>query len=404
METYYRWVRESLAKNKPYDQFVRELLLSDGSDFRDGPANFYRALPSKDPQSVGENVALVFMGTRLGCARCHGHPTENWGLKDDLGMGAFFSRVAYKSTLEWKEEIVYFNPKGALKDPLTKQPVMPKFLDGPSVKLGNEEDPRVKFTDWLMAPENPWFSTAITNRIWFWLFARGIVHEPDDLRPTNPPENPELLEYLAKELTSHRYDLRHIFRLILNSRTWQLSSVTTASNSRDLAHFSHHTITRLGAEQLSDAICQITETSEKFQSIIPEPFTFLPPGHRATQLSDGNIGTAFLELFGRPSRDTPYESERNTDTSIWQALYLINSDQLENKLTNSPRIKRLLSANKSDDEIIDEFYLATLARLPAKEERLKVAAYLATNKAARAKAVGDVLWALLNTKEFMFIR
>ncbi|MEK7676207.1 MAG: DUF1549 domain-containing protein [Verrucomicrobiota bacterium] len=404
VQVYYRWVRASLAENKPYDQFARELLMASGSNFREGAANFCRAVPSKDPQTIAESAVLIFMGARVGCARCHGHPTESWDLEDDLGLAAFFAKVGFKSTLEWKEEIVLFNSKGTLLHPRTKEAVKPKFLGGAVWEAGPEEDPRVKFAAWLTAPENPWFARNIANRVWFWLLGRGIVHEPDDLRPTNPPENPDLLEYLAQELVSHRYDLQHLYRLILNSRTYQLSSKPNPWNAKDTAHFSHYQMKRLGAEQLSDAICQVTETSERFQSIIPEPFTFLPTGHRATQLFDGNIGTAFLELFGRPPRDTPYEGERNSETSLWQALYFINSDQLEGKVVNSPRLKRLLKASQSDAAIIDEVYLAALSRLPEEDEKQKVLDYVAKNKAARAQAIGDLVWAVLNTKEFVFVR
>ncbi|MBI4325225.1 MAG: DUF1553 domain-containing protein [Chloroflexi bacterium] len=404
VQVYYRWVRASLAGNKPYDQFARELLTASGSNFREGAANFCRAVPSKDPQTIAESAALIFMGARVGCARCHGHPAESWDLQDDLGLAAFFAKVGFKSTLEWKEEIVLFNPKGTLLHPRTKEIVKPKFLGGAVWETGPEDDPRARFAAWLTAPQNPWFARNIANRVWFWLLGRGIVHEPDDLRPTNPPENPELLEYLAQELVSHRYDLQHLYRLILNSRTYQLSSKANPWNAHDTAHFSHYQMKRLGAEQLSDAICQVTETAERFQSIIPEPFTFLPPGHRATQLFDGNIGTAFLELFGRPPRDTPYEGERNSETSLWQALYFINSDQLEGKVVSSPRLKRLLKASQSDAAIIDEVYLAALSRLPEEEEKQKVLGYVAKNQAARAQAIGDLVWALLNTKEFVFVR
>ena len=403
VETYYRWVRESIAQNKPYDQFARELLTSGGSNFHDGAANFYRALPSKDPMSIGETVALVFMGARLGCAHCHAHPQEDWDMQDDLGMGAFFAKIGYKATLEWKEEIVLFNPKGALRNPRTRALVIPKILGGPTLELDKEVDPRGKFADWLVSPQNPWFTKAIANRIWFWLFKRGIVQEPDDMRPTNPPENPELLNYLAGELASHRYDLKHLYRLILNSRTWQRSSATDPANAGDAVHFSHYPIVRLGAEQLSDAICKVTETSEKFQRIIPEPYTFIPPGHRATQLSDGDIGVPFLELFGRPQRDTPYESERNNDTSLWQALYLLNSDQLENKIASGPRTKRLIAEAKTNEQIVEEYFLAALSRPPSAEEKRKVLEYVAAHK-NRGQAIGDVVWALLNTKEFMFVR
>lgn len=401
VQVYYRWVRESIASNKPYDQFARELLDANGSDFRDGPANFMRAVPNKDPQTIAENTALVLMGTRIGCAHCHGHPTEDWSVRDDLGMAAFFAKVAYKPTLEWKEEIVFLNPKGVLRNPVTKEVVKPKFLDGPVVEIDKDEDPRPKFAAWLTAPGNPWFSRNIANRVWFWLLGRGIVHEPDDLRPTNPPVNPELLDYLAADLADHKYDLRQLYRLILNSRTYQLSSVPNASNAADDSHFSHHLDRRLGAEQLSDAVCQVTETAEKFQSTTPEPYTFLPPGHRAEQIADGNIATPFLELFGKPSRDTPYESERNSQGSLWQTLYFINSDQLEGKITGSPRLKRLLAANKSDAEIVEEIYLAALSRLPTGDENREISDYLGKNKAGRPQAFGDLMWAVLNTKEFL---
>lgn len=401
---YYRWVRESVAANKPYNQFAKELLTATGSDFRDGPANFFRAMPSKDPQTIAETASLIFMGARLGCARCHAHPTENWTLSDDLGMAAFFAPISYKSTLEWKEEIVYLNPKNVVRHPLTKESVPPKLLAGAVCTVTNDADTRRPFVDWLTSTNNPWFARNLANRVWFWLLGRGIVHEPDDLRPTNPPENPALLDYLAAELASHNYDLKHLYRLILNSETYQTSSATTPLNAWDQAHFSHYPLKRLGAEQLSDAICQITESPEKFSSIIPEPFTYLPPGHRATQLADGNIGTAFLELFGRPSRDTPYESERNTEPSLWQELYLVNSEQLENKITDSPRLKRLLKSGKSDAEIIEELYLAALARPPREEEKKILLAFFQRQPDARAQAAKDVLWAVLNTKEFRFIR
>ena len=402
VETYRRWLRENI--DKPYDRFVRDLLLSGGSNFYQGASNFYRALPFRDPRSIGETAALIFMGARFGCVHCHAHPVEDWGVEDDLGLGAIFARVGYKATLEWKEEVVFFNPKGTLRDPRTRAVVQPKFPGGPSMEPTPDEDPRVKFTDWLTAPENPWFSKAIANRIWFWLFTRGIVQEPDDLRLTNPPENPELLDYLAREVVSHQYNLKQLYRLILNSRTWQRASAPATAAGSDALHFAQFPVVRVGAESLSDAICQVTESPDKFQSIIPEPFTFLPPGHRATQISDGAIVAPFLELFGRPPRDTPYESERNSDTSLWQALYLLNSDQLENKVAGSPRTKRLLAAKQTDAQIVEEYYLAALSRLPIAGEKQKVLDYLAAHKGPRVQAIGDFVWALLNTKEFLFIR
>jgi hypothetical protein len=405
VETYYPWLRESIARNEPYDQFVRELLVATGSNFRVGPANYFRAVPNKDPQTIAESTALVFMGVRIGCARCHGHPTENWSLDDNLGLAAFFAQVAYKPTSEWKEEIVYLNPKGVLRHPKTKAAVRPKFLGSAAPEIAPGDDPRVCLARWLTAPENPWFAKNIVNRIWFWLLGRGIVHEPDDLRPTNPPENPELLAYLEQELVGHGYDLRHIYRLVLNSRTYQLSSRANPASAGDAIHFSRYYPKRLGAEQLLDAIVAVTGVPDRFSSRIPEPFTNLPPGHRAEQLSDGNIEEApfaFLELFGRPPRDTAYEEERCSAPSLRQALYFVNSEHLEGKIATSERLKQLAAPGKSDAEVVEEIYLALLSRPPREPERHTAAEYLAQNKSARAQAVRDLVWAVFNTKEFLF--
>ncbi len=404
VQTYHRWVRASLAENKPADRFARELITATGSNFRDGPANFLRAVSSKDPQSLAESAALVFMGARLGCARCHAHPVEAWGLDDDLGLAAFFARVAFKPTQEWKEEIVYFNPKGAVKHPRTRQAVKPRWPGGPTLQVGPDEDPRTRFAAWLTEPQNPWFARNLANRVWFWLLGRGLVQEPDDQRPTNPPTNPELLDFLAGELAAHKYDLKHLYRLILNSRTYQASSKPTPWNAADAVHFSHYQVKRLGAEPLLDAISQVTETTETFASQIPEPYSKLPPGHRAAQLADGNVGVPFLELFGRPPRDTPYEGERTAESSLWQALYFISSEQLEAKVTASPRLQRLVKEGRTDAQIVDELYRAAVARPPEPPDKRRLVEYLAANKAARLQALGDVTWALLNTKEFLFVR
>ena len=248
-------MRDSIAENKPYDQFARELVTGSGSNFRDGPANYVRAVPKRDPRTLGEATALLFLGARLSCARCHAHPVENWGRDDDLGMAAFFSQVKIKFTSEWKEQIVYRDPERVLLHPRTGKAVALKPLDAAALEGDpGKADPRRKFADWLTAPQNPWFAKNIVNRIWFWLMGRGIVHEPDDLRPTNPPENPALLEYLEKELVGHRYDLKHIYRLVLNSKTYQLSSEPTGLNEKDGAHFSHYRAKRLTAEQILDAL------------------------------------------------------------------------------------------------------------------------------------------------------
>jgi hypothetical protein len=397
---YYQWVHDSLQANKPYDRFARELLTATGSNFRVAPANFVRAVGSHDARSLGEAAAQVFMGARIGCARCHAHPVESWGTPDDYGLGAFFSRVNFKATQEWKEEIVFADFKMSLKEPRTRTVVQPHAPGGVVVKVAAEEDPRGQFADWLTAPENPWFAKNIVNRIWFWLLGRGIIHEPDDVRPTNPPVNPELLAYLERELVQHGYDLRHIYRLILNSRTYQLSSEPNQWNADDVALFSHNRVKRLTAEQMFDAVSQFTETTEKFRSIIPEPYSNWPANYRATQISDGNTECNFLDLFGRPPRDTPFEGERNNDATLKQALYFLNSEQLEGKVSGSPRLKRLLA--KADADVVEDLYLSSVARFPSADERKRLLDYLGAKKSTRAQAVQDLAWALMNSKEFEF--
>jgi len=402
VQAYARWVRDSIAAEKPYDQFVRELLVSSGSNFRSPPANYYRALRKRDAQGYAEATALVFMGARLECARCHAHPTENWTLRDNLGMAAFFAQVKIKGTQEWKEEIVYVDPEAAARDPSTGDVLVPTPLGGQPIPVADGRDPREALAAWLTAPDNPWFARAVVNRVWYWLFGRGIVHEPDDIRPTNPPTNPELLAHLEKELVEHGYDLKHVYRLILASRTYQQSSEPNRWNARDVAHFARYPARRLGAEQLLDAIGQVTETSEEFSSRVPEPYTYLPDDFRAAQVDDGTITTPFLELFGRPPRDSAHEGDRSWQTSMRQALHMANSSHVGNRIARSPRLRRLLREAGSDDAIIEEVYLAALSRPPTDEERRAAAAYIARDKAARKQAVEDVVWAVLNTKEFLF--
>jgi hypothetical protein len=401
VQAYYHWVRDGIVRNKPYDQFARELLTSSGSNFRVPPVNYYRALLKRDPQNLAEVTALVFMGTRIGCAHCHAHPDENWTLDDTLGMAAFFSQVRYKNTLEWKEEIVYLNPQQTLRHPTTGEVLKPKVLGGEAREPAADQDLREVFAQWLTAAENPWFAKNIVNRIWFWLLGRGIVHEPDDLRSTNPPENPELLQYLQDELVAHHYDLKHIYRLILNSATYQLSSTTNQWNRGDTVHFSHYSVKRLGAETLLDAIGQVTQRWDTYRSIIPEPFVEMPDGFRATHLADGSVGLPFLELFGRPARDTAFESQRDLELSARQTLHLLNSGDVQTKITGSPRLQRLLK-EKQDPEIVEEIYLSALGRLPSDEEKQNLLKYLSRDPKQRTQSVQDLVWAVLNTKEFLF--
>lgn len=383
VQAYYRWVHTAIRDNMPYDHMARSLLLSTGSNFRAGEVNFYRAVPAKEPPAIAQAVALTFMGARA----------AGWPAAKLDGMAAFFSQLGYKSTQEWKEEIVFF-------DQTKPAPTAAIFPDGRAAKLKPGEDPRVAFTDWLMAPSNPWFAKAIVNRIWYWLLGRGIVDPPDDIRDTNPPANPELLARLERELLDSHYDLRHIYRVILNSQTYQLSSITRDRRPEAAANFAAYPVRRLDAETLIDAICQITGSTEDYSSPIPEPFTFLPEGTRSTALPDGSIGSAFLDLFGRPPRDTGLASERNNSISTEQRLHLLNSSHIQLKIQQSAKLRNLLTANQGA-AAVSALYLTILSRDPMPEELTTVAAYFQTTRNNRWQAAQDLSWALVNSAEFL---
>lgn len=392
VQAYHHWVVDAFRKHMPYDQFARALLTSSGSNFRDAPVNFYRPFQQRTPRNILNTVALVFMGVRL--------ENSGWSEEDLLGMDAFFAKTAYKKTSEWKEEIVYFDPTAEFLDPKTKKPVLPKPVGGAALKLGAFDDPRVAFADWLTAPDNPWFAKAIVNRIWHHLLGRGLVHEVDDIRPDNPAWSPELLAYLEQELITSHYDIRHIYRMILNSDTYQASSITTDANKGDTEGFSHYRLRRMDAEVLIDAVCQVTGTFEEYSSAIPEPFTYIPKEQRSIMLADGSIKSPFLELFGRPGRDTSYDSERNNDPTVFQAMHMLNSSHFQDKIMQSPLIRKLLRNTLSPSQRIVEIYLHILSRYPTEEEMELLFDYVQSGASGANDAAYDLVWCLINSKEF----
>ncbi len=386
-QAYHRWLRASIAQNKPYDKFARELLTASGSNFRVGPVNFYRAIQNRTPEGIAASVALTFMGARA----------DAWPKERLAGMASFFAQVGYKHTREWKEEHVYWDPfqaspppsSEAAKDPPGKtEPPKPgseaktppsaaatpaaalaaTFPDGKKIELSPDRDPREVFADWLIAPQNPWFTRNIANRVWAWLVGRGIIHEPDDIREGNPPSNPELLAYLEKELIASHYDLKHLYRLILNSETYQLSSVSHADAARAEANFARYPLRRLDAEVLIDAVNKITGTSDLYTSPIPEPFTYIPASKPAIAIADGSITSPFLALFGRSARATGMENERNNKPVPAQWLYLLNSSQIQNKLDRGPKLKVVFESGRKPEEIVEELYLTILSRKPTPAE------------------------------------
>lgn len=402
-QAYHHWIRTSIRDNKPYDQFVREMLTANGSNFRAGPVNFYRAMQDKTPEGIAATVALTFMGARA----------ESWPKKSLAGMAVFFSQITYKPTREWKEEIVFWDPDKdvfpLITDNVSKQVTNDAaqaavFPDGTRIrKLPLDRDPREIFADWLITPKNAWFTANIVNRIWYWLLGRGIIHEPDDIRPDNPPVNPALLAYLQKELAANRYDLKHIYRLILTSRTYQVSSIIPKPETpQGEVNFAFYPLRRLDAEVLIDAINQITGTSDLYTSAIPEPFTFIPDNKPAIALPDGSITSPFLELFGRPARATGMENERVNRLSSTQLMHLLNSSHIQRKLEEGPRLKAIMSSKRKPHEITEEIYLTILSRFPTDDEVKSAETYAKSGLVRGRDAWIDLAWALINSNEFLY--
>ncbi|MCX6955362.1 MAG: DUF1553 domain-containing protein [Verrucomicrobia bacterium] len=440
-QAYHHWVRESVAANKPYDQFARELLTSSGSNFRVGPANFYRAIQNRKPEGIASSVALTLMGARA----------ESWPAERLANLAVFFSQVGYKPTGEWKEEHVFWDPLGtstaagntapgrasvtaigntpATPAPATSTtpacglPAKAIFPDGTSIALSPDRDPREVFADWLITPKNPWFARAIVNRVWAWLLARGIIHEPDDIRPDNPPSNPALLSYLESEFVASGYDLKHLYRLILSSETYQLSAMPRYRTPEAEANFASYPLRRLDAEVLIDAINKVTGASDLYTSPIPEPFTYIPEGKPSITIADGSITSPFLALFGRSARATGLAEERDNKPIPAQWLHLLNSSHIQRKLEQGTALKAVLDSGRSQGAIIEELYLTILSRFPTPAELKNALAYgqvqpvrsapaatAGKPAAAPAKPVVvkrredwiDLVWALLNSSEFLY--
>ena len=386
VQAYHRWVRDAVRQDMPYDQFARALLTSSGSNFRVAPVNFYRAVQGRTPAALAEAVALTFMGTRL----------DKWPEERRAAMAAFFSRIEYKGTSEWKEEIVQL-------DPAKTDPMKAVFPDGSAIEVAAGVDPRETFAIWLTQPGNPWFARCAVNRVWAWLLGRGIIQEPDDIRDDNPPVYPEVLALLEKELIDAHYDLRQIYRLILNSAVYQQSSIPRVESPDAEKLFACYPVRRLDAEVLIDALCSVFGGSEGYSSMIPEPFTFVPDDQPTIALADGSITSSFLEMFGRPPRDTGLESERNNQPTDEQRLHMLNSSHIQKKIEQSARFRELLKANKGKPrQVLKAIYLSLLSRAPTQDEVLAAQEYSKGSGLPMPQAAADIAWALINTKEFLY--
>src|SRR5262249_32136457 len=390
---FHRWIRSTLERDVPMDQFVRELLTAEGSTFKNPAANYYRI--SRDPESAVETTAQLFLGVRIQCAKCHNHPFERWTQDDYYGFAAFFAQIGRKKGNLPDDEIVFVSGSGEVHQPRTGQKMKPKALGGPAFDdSAAQRDRRARLASWLAGADNPFFAKSLVNRIWYHLMGRGIVEPVDDFRDSNPASNDELLDNLTSEFVKGGYHLRPLIRTVLRSRTYQLSATTNSLNVDDSLYFSHCQTKLLPAEVLLDAISTVTGTTTAFDG--------LPTGARACQIPDGKIDNPFLKTFGRPARELACECERESESNLSQALQLIGGATVNGKLRdNNGRMAQLAKISKTPEQITRDLYLVALAREPSSTE-VEAAVKHLKDAADRRQAVEDLGWVLINSKEFLF--
>jgi hypothetical protein len=393
---FREWIHDSIAANKPYDKMARELLTARGSSYDDPPANYFRV--TRDAKPTMEKTTQVFLGVRMVCAQCHDHPFERWTQKQYYEMSAFFSAVGLRAGYEVGEEIIFDQRSDyELKHPKDGRTVLPKLLIASTkpMTIPSDEHRRDALADWIVSRDNPFFAKAIANRIWSYFFGKGIIDPVDDIRASNPPSNPALLDALAKDVADHNFDLQYLMRTIANSRAYQTSILPNEWNAADRDNFSHAFPRRLSAEELMDAVASTAGARPNFPEV--------PEDTAAAQLVDPHIGQeGFLDVFGRPPRESACECERRSDFSLPQALNLVNGRTISDAVADPKgRIASLVLSGKSDTAIVDELYLASLGRMPTSEERDRGVRYLAPGP--RATRAQDLLWALLNSKAFLYI-
>jgi hypothetical protein len=401
MWSFHNWVRSQLRDNVPVDQFVRDIVTAEGSTFLDGPANFFRI--GRTAEDWAESTAQLFLGIRLGCAKCHHHPFEKWSQDDYYGLAAFFARIGTKNSQEFgifgAETVVFVRPTGETRHPRKGIVMKPLPPDADAKQSWDDEfDRRKKLAEWLTAPDNRLFARNIVNRFWGYTMGRGLVEPLDDMRATNPATNPDLLDALADDFVKAKFDLKHLLRTIFNSRAYQLSAEITAGNKADAAnvHFARRTVRRLTAEQLADAVDFATGTQEKYPG--------LPLGTRAIQLPDSEVQSYLMDTFGRPARQVLCECERTTTPNIAQAMHLLNGATLNRKIADKTgRVEKLLADKVPLPKAIEELYLATWSRLPTADEAAKAEGWVKSAPNVR-EGLQDLLWVLTNSREFLFNR
>jgi hypothetical protein len=387
---FYKWIRDSLAEGKAYDQFVREVITAEGALIDEPQGNFYKV--DGDPGKVASRVSQTFLGLRIACAECHHHPTDIWSQTDYWGMQAFFTQVQRKGTP--RGEIMWADGNPQTKHPRTGQVVQPHPLGTEMPDVAHAGDRREVLADWMTGPDNPWFAKNIANRMWAHFMGRGLIEPVDDLRATNPASNPELLDAVARHVVESKYDLRELIRSITASRVYQLSSQPNETNRLDEQNYSHANLRSLEAEVLLDAVCSVTGVEEKFEGV--------PAGYRAVQLWDSGVSHYFLKLFGRPVRKSACVCERITEPNVAQALHLMNSPAIHQKLKHDGgTVARLVSEHADDGDLVRELYLTFYSRKPFDAEQERAIEYL-HGKADRRRATEDLAWSMICSIEFIF--
>jgi hypothetical protein len=391
---FHEWLRDMIARNRPYDEFVRGIVAAAG-EWQDAPAvNWYWQMRDDQLHQPVADTAQVFLGLRLQCAKCHHHPYERWSQDDYYGLAGFFSRLGRKGLGEPPPYYASRTRTTSEVNPRTGKPIEPKLLDGPVLDIPPEEDPRQRLVDWMTRPDNPFFAKALVNRMWGHLLGRGLVDPVDDMRETNPPSNPELLDALAKDFIKHQFDVKHVLRTICNSRTYQLSSIPNDYNRHDKQNHARYYARRMIAEVLHDAVDQVCGVHTQFNRMSRQA--------RAVDLPHEGFGSYFLDVFDRPPRSSACECARSSGASLQQVLHLSFSPDVESKISRGDgRVAKLIQRKATPEEALEELYLAAFARLPSESERRTALAYV-NRQADRRRALEDVLWALLNTREFMF--
>jgi len=388
----YQWIRRSVAENWPWDRFVRELLTARGSAHAEGPANFFRTAAT--PETLAETASQAFLGVRIQCARCHNHPYEKWTQAQYWQMAAFFARVKTRKGTQNGEQLVLLSSGGEVRHPRTGQQVAPAALDARPLSEAYAGDRRQVLAEWITSPRNPFFARSLVNRVWKHFLGRGLVEPVDDLRVTNPPSNAPLLDWLAQDFVRGGYDVKRLIRTIMLTQTYQRSAEPVPGNERDGRYGSRFPFKRLGAEQLFDALSAATGVAEKFPGY--------PAGTRAAQLTDTGVQNYFLDLFGRPARATPCECERSDDPTLGQVLHLMNNKGIGERIgARDGLLARLLERKLPDQRLVEELYLTCYARYPTRAEAVRAGRALAAAKDRRA-AAEDLLWVLMNSKEFVF--